>query len=130
MAAEPKPISAARYAQNAPSVLGWSISSEARRAAAAPSHVAPTAACAAGRRLRSAHPPSAVYVPPRPARVSATARPDAAERSRADATFVGITTPATPDSMRAALLTRPRFMSASAEALGDTVFFSSGQRDA
>src|SRR2546429_85938 len=58
--AAPRLISAARYAQNAPSVRGLSNSSEPIRAAAAPSQTTPTAVCAVGSRLTSAHPPSAV----------------------------------------------------------------------
>src|SRR5690349_10410776 len=58
-ATAPRPISTARYAQYAPSVLGRSSTSEPSLAAAAPSQVTPTAACAVGSRLTSAHPPSA-----------------------------------------------------------------------
>ena len=57
MAAAPKPSSAARYAQYAASVRGWSTRRDPMRAAAAPSHVTPTAACAAGFRLSNAHVP-------------------------------------------------------------------------
>src|SRR6185312_12684193 len=45
-----------------------------------------------------------------PARVSAIPRPDDGVRSSAEATFSGVRTPARPDSINAAALTRPRFM--------------------
>jgi hypothetical protein len=103
----PRPSSSARYVQNAPLARGRSTSREASRTPPAPSQVTPTATSAAGSRLKRAQAPSAAYVPPRPARVSATPRALDGTSSSAAATRFGVTTLARPDSISAALLTRP-----------------------
>jgi hypothetical protein len=100
----------ARDSQKIQSVRGRSTFNETSRAAAAPSQVMPTAVRAAGARLASAHPPRAAYVPPSPALVSARPRPVVGGRSSAVANLTGITTPATPDAISAALLIRPASM--------------------
>src|SRR4051794_23215069 len=82
------------------------------RAAAAPSQVTPTARCTATSLVNSAQPPRAAYVPPRPARVSAFARPEPGGRSSAAPTRSGATTAAMPDANNPALLNQPRLMRA------------------